>query len=186
MMKAYPTLTTDRLILRKFEETDASIVKMLAGDYEIAKMTLNIPHPYEIQMAESWIATHQQEYDDDMGVVFAMVNPEYDDLVGAIGLTITQRFNRAELGYWVGKAHWGRGYATEASLEILKYAFEELKINKITATHMTRNPASGRVIKKIGMEYEGLLRQHALKWDQFLDIAAYGILAETWRQNHGE
>ena len=58
-------------------------------------------------------------------------------------------------------------------------------MNKITATHTTRNPASGSIMKKIGMEYEGLLKQHALKWDQFLDIAAYGILAETWRQNHG-
>ncbi len=174
------------MILRKYEKSDAEIVKLLAGDYEIAKMTLNIPHPYPLHMAEKWIDTHQAEYDNGRSLVFAMVTPEHNDLVGGIGLIINQRFSRADLGYWVGKPHWGRGFATEASRELLRYAFEELKLNKVAATYMVRNPASGKVLQKIGMDYEGLFKQHVLKWDQFLDLAAYGILAETWRQNHGK
>ena len=183
-MKTYPRLTTDRLILRGFEQGDAPLIQILAGNYEIAKMTLNIPHPYEKGMAESWINTHQTDYDAGGGVIFAITKGSNQELMGAIGLVINQRFNRAELGYWIGKPHWGRGYATEAASELLRYGFQDLKLNKIHATHMTRNPASGRVMQKIGMESEGLLKQHALKWDQFVDMAAYGILAETWHLNN--
>ncbi len=183
-MKNQPRLTTDRLILRGFELTDAPMVQLLAGAYEIAKTTLNIPHPYKAGMAETWIGTHQEEYRSGKGLVFAMVDRSDNQLMGAMGLIISHRFNRAELGYWVGKPFWGRGYATEAARELVRYGFQELKLNRIYATHMTHNPASGRVMQKIGMEAEGLLRQHALKWDQFLDLAVYGILAETWLQDN--
>jgi RimJ/RimL family protein N-acetyltransferase len=115
-----------------------------------------------------------------------LIDFQSEKLVGAVGLTITKRFSRAELGYWVGKPFWGKGFATEASRAVLKYGFEGLQLNKIYATHMTRNPASGKVMQKIGMDQEGLLKQHALKWDQYLDLAAYGILSTTWRQQHAK
>ena len=182
-MRNYPQLKTDRLILRRFEHSDADEIQQLAGAHEVAEMTLNIPHPYIDGMAEIWIETHQEEFESGMGVVFAVVEQETDHLVGAVGLIVTQRFNRADLGYWIGKPYWGRGYATEASREILRYGFIDLKLNKISATHMTRNPASGRVMEKIGMEKEGLLKQHALKWDEFVDLAVYGLLAKNWRRN---
>jgi len=181
-MQNYPELQTRRLILRGFRETDAPTVQTLAGAVEVAKMTLNIPHPYADGMAESWIATHQQELASGTGVVFALVRRKDQQLVGALGLVITSHFSRAELGYWIGKPFWGQGLATEAAREVLRFGFQDLQLNKIHASHMTRNPASGRVMQKIGMQQEGLLKQHALKWDQFVDLAIYGILAETWRQ----
>ncbi len=183
-MKSYSKLKTDRLILRAFTASDALMVQFLAGDYEIAKTTLNIPHPYKIEMADSWIASHKQEFQAGRGVVWALVEQDEQELIGAAGLTITQRFNRAELGYWIGKPYWGQGFATEAARRVLEYGFMELKMNKIYATHMTLNPASGRVMQKIGMEKEGFLKQHALKWDQFVDLVAYGILAKTWQHNN--
>ena len=181
MMKNYPELKTEHLFLRRFEETDAGAIQTLAGEHALAEMTLNIPHPYIDGLAQIWMESHQVEFESGMGIVFAMSEQETGQLVGAVGLTVTKRFNRAELGYWVGKPFWGKGYATEASEEILRYGFEIMKINKISASHMTRNPASGKVMLKIGMEKEGLLKQHALKWDQFVDLAVYGILAEKWR-----
>ncbi len=183
-MNNYPKLNTKRLLLRGFQLSDAAVVQKLAGAYEVAETTLNIPHPYESGMAETWISTHQKQFENSSGVVFAVTLKESNDLIAAMGLGITQRFNRAELGYWVGKPYWGQGYATEAATEVLRYGFQNLKLNKIYASHMTGNPASGRVIQKIGMEPEGLLKQHALKWDQFVDLAAYGILAENWRSSH--
>ncbi|MCF7825322.1 MAG: GNAT family N-acetyltransferase [Candidatus Marinimicrobia bacterium] len=182
-MGNYPEILTKRLLLRGFQPADAPEVQLLAGSIEVAKMTLNIPHPYLDGMAEDWIASHQQDFNTGDAVVFAMVDVQSGNLVGAIGLMITKRFNRAELGYWVGHPFWGRGYATEAAQAILRYGFEELQLNKIYATHMTRNPASGRVMQKIGMDQEGVLKQHALKWDHFVDLAAYGILATTWQQH---
>ncbi len=183
-MNQYPEIHCDRLLLRAFSNEDASHVQELAGTIEIAEMTLNIPHPYLDGMAESWIKDHQKNFESGTSLVFAIVEKTNEKLVGAIGLTLTPRFSRAELGYWIGKPYWGLGYATEASLAVLRYGFEKMKLNKIYASHMTRNPASGRVMQKIGMEKEGVLKQHALKWDQFVDMATYGILASTWHKGH--
>ncbi|MBC8376707.1 MAG: GNAT family N-acetyltransferase [FCB group bacterium] len=180
-MKKYPEIKLERLMLRGFLPTDAPKIQELAGAFEIAEMTLNIPHPYLDGMAETWMNSHQSEFNSGSGVVFAMIELYSGKLVGAVGLTVMQRFNRAELGYWVGKPFWGNGYATEASKALLKYGFETLQLNKIHASHMTRNPASGRVMQKIGMEPEGVLKQHALKWDKFVDMAVYGKLSSTWQ-----
>ena len=179
-MKNYPEIKTDRLLLRGFQASDALEIQKLAGAFEVAEMTLNIPHPYLDGMAETWMADHQKDYESGNGVVFAIVDLKSSLLLGAVGLTVTHRFKRAELGYWVGKPFWGQGFATEASKAVLVYGFEEMQLNKIHASHMARNPASGRVMQKIGMEQEGVLKQHALKWDQFIDMAIYGILASTW------
>lgn len=182
-MSKYPEIVTDRLILRGFRDDDAPVIRDLAGAREVAEMTLNIPHPYLDGMAEIWMSSHEEEYESGMGIVFAIIQKSTDYLIGAVGLTVSKRFARAELGYWIGKSYWGQGYATEAARALVKYGFEEMKLNKISATHMTRNPASGKVMMKIGMEQEGILKQHALKWDQFVDLAAYGLLAETWRKD---
>ena len=179
-MKKYPEIKTERLLLRGFQPSDAAAVQELAGVYEVAEMTLNIPHPYLDGMAETWIETHQEDFESGGGVVFAMIDQKSKLLMGAAGLIVTPRFNRAELGYWVGKPYWDQGYATEASKALLKYGFETMQLNKIHASHMTRNPSSGRVMQKIGMESEGILKQHALKWDEFVDLAVYGILASSW------
>ncbi len=185
-MKEYPELATERLSLRGFHAADAHDIQKLAGSYAVAEMTLNIPHPYSDGMAESWMAGHQLDFESGAGVVFAMIDSQSRNLIGAVGLRVTKRFSRAELGYWVGKPYWGKGYATEASEALIRYGFKEMQLNKICATHMTRNPASGRVMQKIGMEQEGILKQHALKWDQFVDMVAYGLLATTWLQRQAK
>ena len=76
--------------------------------------------------------------------------------VGAMGLTINKRFNRAQLGYWIAKEYWNQGYCTEVSKTILEYGFHELDLHRITASYIIRNPASGKVMEKIGMKKEGL------------------------------
>lgn len=185
-MQNYPQIKTDRLILRGFKLSDASQVQELAGDTKIAEMTLAVPHPYETGMAETWISTHLSDLEKGTGVVFALVHQESDQLIGAMGLVINKTFHRAELGYWIGAPFWGNGYATEAALEVLNYGFTVMKLNKINATHMVHNPASGRVMEKIGMTTEGLLKQHVHKDGKFIDLAAYAILAENWQQKQGE
>ena len=72
---------------------------------------------------------------------------------------------------------WNRGYATEASEALVQFGFEEMELNRIHARHMVRNPASGRVMEKLGMKSEGILREYSLNRGQFEDIAMYSILA---------
>ena len=167
-------------MLRPFELSDGPRVKKLVGDEAIADTTLNIPHPYEDGMAEEWISTHQPKFEAGELANCAIVLKFTQKLIGAIGLTIDKRFNRAELGYWVVKAYWDQGYCTEAAEAMLEYGFHKLDLHKITATHIIRNPASGRVMAKIGMKKEGILRQHVIKWDKYEDVVSYGILKKEW------
>lgn len=176
---ALPTLTTDRLVLRPFTVADAADVQRLAGDLQVATTTLNIPHPYEDGMAEAWIDTHQGRWDAHRHLTLAITTVA-DGLVGAVGLEARPPHRRAELGYWIARAFWGRGYATEAARAVVAYGFRELGLNKIDAHYLARNAASGRVMEKLGMTREGLLRQHVVKWDEPEDVVMYGILASDF------
>ena len=87
------------------------------------------------------------------------------------------------MGFWIGMDWWGKGYATEAAQEVIRYGFEHLKLNRVYAHHMVRNPASGRVLEKVGMKREGLLRQRVRKWGVFEDVVLMAILNEDWNQS---
>lgn len=175
-----PILTTERLLLRSFQVSDAPRVALLAGDFEIACMTSNIPHPYQEKMAVEWIQEHENQYLAHTAIHFAIVKRDEDLLIGAIGLSLDLQNQRAEIGYWIGKPFWNQGYATEAAQRVLKFAFDELDLNRIEARHMTKNPASGRVMQKIGMSYEGTLRQSIYRFGNFEDAALYSILREEF------
>ena len=180
-MTAQPELRTDRLLLRPFTLADAPIVQRLAGERDIASTTLNIPHPYEDGLAEEWISTHQNRFEEGESVTYAIVLYEDGDLIGAISLMdISKRHQHAELGYWIGKPYWNNGYCTEAARAALRYGYRALGLNRIFACHLSRNPASGRVMEKIGMTYEGCQRQHAEKWGVFEDLKMYAILKSEY------
>jgi RimJ/RimL family protein N-acetyltransferase len=180
-MGKQPELVTERLLLRPFALDDAPTVQKLAGDRDIASVTLNIPHPYEDGMAEEWISTHQKEFEEGKSAIFAITLREGEILIGAIGLIINQEHERAGMGYWIGKPYWGNGYCTEAAKAILGYGFNALGLNRVHATHFTQNPASGRVMTKIGMVYEGCLRQHVKKWGKPVDLKMYAILRAEYK-----
>jgi [ribosomal protein S5]-alanine N-acetyltransferase len=175
-LKNRPRLETERLVLRPFDLNDAPRVQLLAGDRAVAATTKNIPHPYEDGLAEQWIGAHQEHFERGQLVTFAIVLRDGSELIGAIGLTLNLAQERAELGYWIGKPYWGCGYCTEAGHAVLRYAFDTLCLHRVHAHHLSHNPASGRVMQKLGMRHEGRLRQHIKKWDEFLDVEAYGIL----------
>ena len=174
-----PTLRTERLTLRPLTVTDAKRVQLLAGAREIARTTLNIPHPYEDGMAEKWIATHQDRFEQNKGLDLAVVLSEEHLLIGCVGFgSISMEHARAEIGYWIGHEWWNKGYCTEAAGEIVRFGFEQLGLNRIFGHHLTRNPASGRVMRTIGMTHEGTLREQIKKWDKFEDLECYGILSK--------
>ena len=176
-----PTLTTDRLTLRPFDPDDAFDVERLASMREIADTTLNIPHPYPHGGAADWIAVHGPAWREGTSATFAIVHTETGTLAGAISLIIKREHRRAELGYWIALDSWNRGYATEAGRRVIDFGFEVLSLHRIEARHFLRNPASGRVMKKLGMRHEGIERDWAIKWDRFESLALYSILEPEWR-----
>ncbi len=175
-----PDLATERLILRPFDASDAPQIQALAGDRAIADTTLSIPHPYEDGMAQAWIAQHREQFEAGTHAVFAIEIAADRRVVGAVSLTIDKDFAAAELGYWVGRPHWNEGYATESARRTVEYGFDDLGLNRISSRHLVRNPASGRVMQKIGMRHEGTLREATIKWDRFEDLELYSVLRREW------
>lgn len=175
-MEHPPVLRSKRLILRPFCITDAERVRELAGSPEIYATTTNIPYPYEEGMAEKWISTHASDFYNDKGVVSAITLKSDGIVIGAIGLTANREHRRAELGYWIGRPYWGKGYCTEAAKVIIRYGFDALKYHKIYATYMEINPASGKVMEKAGMKKEGTLIDHIHKDGKFHNLVTYGIV----------
>jgi [ribosomal protein S5]-alanine N-acetyltransferase len=174
-MLPQPTLQTERLILRPFRLEDAAAVQRLAGEREVADTTLTLPHPYLDGMAESWIGTHADAWERREMVTFA-ITAATEGVVGAISMQLVPAHRRAELGYWVGRPYWNRGYATEAARAVIAFGFGTLALDRIHASHLTRNPASGRVMIKAGMHLEGTLLRHVIRWDRAEDVAQYAIL----------
>lgn len=175
-----PQLTTPRLVLRRFVPDDAERVRELAGDPGVALMTSDIPHPYEEGMAEAWIASHEGMLEAGERIPFAAELPD-EGVIGAVALRLDAEHERAELGYWFGRPYWGMGYATEACRAVVRYGFGELGVRRIYARHLPENVASARVLEKLGMVKEGVLRQHVLhRGKRAADMVMWGVLADEF------
>ena len=172
-----PTLTTARLVLRPYTLEDAPAAHAYVSDRELASTTAAIPHPYPEGAAEAWIATHAGRHAAGDAVILAVTLRGTGELVGSVEMRMVPSHRRADLGYWVGRPHWGRGYATEAAEALVRWAFATLGLHRVHAAHLSRNPASGMVLRKIGMRYEGRLRSHVPKWGVMEDLDVYGMLA---------
>jgi RimJ/RimL family protein N-acetyltransferase len=142
----------------------------------VAATTLRIPHPYLEQDAVDFIASCQPDADAGLGVRLAITLRDTHNLCGGVGLRIEPAHHHAELGFWIGVPYWGHGYATEAAAAVLAYGFDTLDLHRIYASHVEGNVASSRVLQKIGMRYEGCLRKHICKWEEFHDLERYGML----------
>ncbi len=177
-------IETERLILRPFRLRDAEQTQRLAGNKQIASTTFNIPHPYEDGMAENWIKTHKETYNDGTGVTYAITLKESGELIGAIGLGSIVENHQAELGYWIGVPYWNQGYCTEAGKEVIRYGFKIRGLNRIQSNYFSRNPASGRVLEKLGLSHEGTRKQHILKWGKYENEEIMGILRADWEKSN--
>lgn len=149
-----PILETERLLLRPFTLADAPRVSLLAGDKRIADVTANIPHPYHSGLAEKWISSHPGRWDLGELASFAITLRDSGLLIGAIALMDISS-EEGELGYWVGTDYWGAGYCTEACRRLVEYALQERGLCRVHAHHLSRNPASGKVLIKSGLTHIG-------------------------------
>jgi RimJ/RimL family protein N-acetyltransferase len=142
-------IETQRLVLRPPALADAARVSLLAGDYAVASMTGTIPHPYSEQEAAAWLA---EAIAGEEGVVFMI-----DHASKLIGCTGYRAFGEdyAELGYWIGRPYWNQGCATEAVRALITHAFDADGFDYLKAGHFADNPASERVIAKLGFERHG-------------------------------
>jgi ribosomal-protein-alanine N-acetyltransferase len=163
------TLETERLILRPFLLCDAQAIQRLLNDPQVSDGLLSVGYPFALPDAERWLT-------DRIANRFAITLRASGELCGGIGIHTNAKHPRGEIGYWLGRAFWGKGYATEAARSLVRYGFEKLNLQRIAAMHFPRNTASQKVLKKIGMKREGLLRQYARKDGRLEDLIVYSVL----------
>ncbi|WP_336987239.1 GNAT family N-acetyltransferase [Altererythrobacter aquiaggeris] len=145
-----PPLATDHLRLRPPTERDADAIIGAVGDWEVARCLSRVPHPYHRSDALFFL-----EHVVPNEWTWAITKIGSDTMIGAVGLTPDDGVETAELGYWLSKTHWGQGLATEAARAIASFGFEQLRLPFIKSGYFASNPASGRVLRKLGFVETG-------------------------------
>jgi RimJ/RimL family protein N-acetyltransferase len=183
MAGGFIELRTNRLLLRPFRIEDAGDVFAFARDEEYAYFLVPGPAPStraEVETAlRDRIRTPWEER-----ACFAITLA--GRVIGEVVLEIDRLNGIANLGYGVAREHWGQGLATEAGRAVVDYGFRDLQLAKIYARADPRNLGSIRVLEKLGMQREGLLRSHVIRRGERVDRVYYGLLRDEWAAGRGE
>jgi RimJ/RimL family protein N-acetyltransferase len=155
LMEHRPSLATDRLTLRSPAAADAPRIAELACDKGVARMTTSIPYPLTLAQAEDFLA-RMDERDSDREELFAIEAPG-EGLIGLLGFHPNEA-GAPEIGYWLGRPYWGRGYATEAARGAMAWVRDGWKKRYVFAGYFADNPASGEVLVKTGFLYTGEIK----------------------------
>jgi RimJ/RimL family protein N-acetyltransferase len=152
-------LEIKRLMLRPLKAADIGRFLPLIVDFEVAKNLAIVPHPYTEDDACAFIVKSAEGWTDRKNCTFAVLRKEDGAFIGLCGIHPRPSW---EFGYWVGKLHWGKGYATEAGARVVAFAFAELAADQVNAGWYVDNPASGRVLEKLGFLPAGTAEQACL------------------------
>lgn len=168
----------DRIQLRPIQLSDAEDMFEYASDAETTKYVFethkNLEDTQE-NIAKYFLASPLGKY--------AIVEKETRKMIGTIDLRVDEKDKKAEMGYTLNKAYWGKGYTAEAGKLMLQLGFKELGLQRIFAFHDERNPASGRVMEKLGMTYEGTFRHNRFVKGETVTDKIYSILKEEFFSN---
>ena len=174
-MEDHLELRTPRLLLRPFRSDDVDDVLAYASDEEWNRY-LGLPEPYTRRSAEEFVAKSILA-DSQTTPIWAI---DYEGRVtGGIDLRV-RGHGVAEMGYSITRPLWGQGLTTEAATAVIAHGFEKLGLARIQAFADIRNTGSWRVMEKLGMQREGLLRGNRVVHDQRVDDVLYAVLREEW------
>lgn len=172
-----------RILLRTPKASDARDIQKRVNDRDVSKYLAVVPYPYSMHDALEFIKNCNNRKDKKTHYSLGIIEREEKELIGVISLRkIDFKNRRAEIGYWIGKDHWRQGYGSEALDTILKYAFNDLKLNKIYAQVIAPNKPSYKLLEKKGFKREGIFKKQEKKGNKFLDVYAYGLLKEDYKK----
>ncbi len=180
--KGTKTITTSRLILRKFTVDDAQMMfNNWANDERVTKFLSWTPHK-NIEGTKQCLQIWTNSYSNNNFYHWAIEND--GQVIGSIGaVSVDEKNHLCEIGYCIGYDYWGKGITTEAMLAIIGFLFIEVGFHRIFAKHDVENPNSGKVMKKCGMIYEGRMRGHYLRHDgTYSDSIIYGIIIDDYQK----
>jgi len=177
-------LETPRLILRKPRLSDWKDIVEGAGEYDVAKNTKSIPHPYTRKDAE-WFIKNTLKNWAKSGYAFMIELKDERKVIGVMGLHHILAFNgTASTGSWINKKYWRQGYITEAKIAVNDFAFNTLKLRRLTSTVNINNKASNATQLKMGYVFEGIQRKASKSKasGKIYDLNMYGLLKEDWKK----
>ena len=180
MSLSTPTLHTARLRLRPFTSADADALFAVHSSAYVLRYW-DAPPWTERERAERFIAACRQMAEEGRGVRVAIEGVSDGEFIGWCALTRwNPDYRSAAMGYCLGDAAWGHGYATDAARALLQWAFDTLDLNRVQAETDTRNAASARVLEKLGFTREGTLREDCVVNGDVSDSWVYGLLRREW------
>ncbi|MGB3126365.1 MAG: GNAT family protein [Pseudomonas sp.] len=182
MPTALPRLSTSRLLLRALESDQAEALFTLANGPKIADNTANIPSPYTLETAQTFIASVAEKYRAGELLNLGMHLRESAELVGIVSLRLNARHHYGHLGGWVAAHARNQGYAAEAASAIMDFGFTELGLQRVGSQCFGRNKESARVMEKIGLRFEGCMRQAFLKNGVYEDLLGFATVREDWER----
>ncbi len=161
--------------IRCIDRADLNDIARLANNFTIAQMTANLPFPYTLEHASTWLDYVEATQNEH---VFAITGS--NKFMGVVGLVHEPEHARAELGYWLGAPYWNKQVMTAAAALTVGYAFSMLDIQKIYSRCFKPNKASARVLEKSGFVLEGCLRAHHIRMGVVQDVLCYGLLRSDY------
>jgi RimJ/RimL family protein N-acetyltransferase len=144
-----PVIATTRLVIRPPGDADRHDIVTEVNDFAVARMLAKVPYPYRLADADAFLRSIRQE--DRRSLALSIANA--GRVIGGIGLS--EIGGTCEFGYWLGRAHWGKGYATEAGRAFLEHIFAAYDVGMVRSGVFVDNPASLRVQEKLGFERTG-------------------------------
>ena len=176
----FPRIETERLVLRGPTEADLPHMPGVFNDPEIYAYTRNIPYPYGEDDAVAALLRYRRLAAAGEALTLFPECRATGEMIGLVVLILTPDEPTAELGYALGRAWWGKGYATEAASAAVGYAFASLGVDEVNAHAMVRNPASSRVLEKVGMRAVGIAEGLCKKDGEVFDAAGFAISRAAW------
>ncbi len=175
-------LLTERLALRHLRRTDVAAIVRYAGDREVAEMTARIPHPLTAADVEGFVDRASAGHGSE--TVRAVTTHGDDGLIGIISLRLREASNEAVLGYWLAKHAWRQGYMSEAAQRMVRHGFEDLGLKVIHSSARPDNPASLRVLAKVGFEPAGSGFEDAPARNQPFPVEKRVLNRSDWLAHH--
>jgi ribosomal-protein-alanine N-acetyltransferase len=175
-----PTIETERLLLRKITLNDASDMFEYASNPEVSEYTMWSTH-VSLEDTKYFLKSLTKMYKRRELVDWGIVHKAEKKFIGTCGFVEwSMTHNRAEIGYALSGRYWGEGYMSEAVNAIIEFGFREMLLNRIMGRCEVNNIASARVMEKVGMQLEGILRQQLFVKGRYWDLKFYSILREEF------
>ena len=174
----FPILETERLRLRQLEPKDAERMYANFTDEEVLRY-FGMEPLKSIEEAREMIASRETAFNENRSIRWGITDKATGRLLGTCGFHSWDKEDlRVEIGYELAREHWGQGYMTEALRPVLAYGFAQMQVNRIEALIDARNTSSRKLAERLGLQFEGVLRQYLVMRGVPTDTAVYAILRE--------